>query len=76
MTKDELLEDLVELNPEALTADGFEDAIVGYSVSTIRPHVVIYDAEKCIEILMKRDGMSYEEADVGENTPLFVRMVK
>lgn len=87
MNTKELLEDLAELNPEALTADGFEDAIIGYTVSTIHPHVVVYDAEKCIDILVERDGMTYEDADeflsfntlccyVGENTPLFVRMAK
>ena len=87
MTSEELLEELAELNPDALTADGFDDAVIGYTVSTIRPHVAIYDAEKCVEILMTRDGMSYEEADeylsyntlccfVGEGTPLFVKVVR
>lgn len=80
------LEDLIEMNPDALTADGFEDAVIGYTVSTPHPHVVVYDVDKCIKILMDRDGMSFEEADeylsfntlccyVGENTPLFVKVV-
>jgi len=87
MTTEELLSDLTDANPDALTADGFDDAIIGYTVSTIHPHVVLYDAEKRIDILVERDGMSYEEADeflsfntlcccVGENTPLFVRLRK
>lgn len=80
------LEDLVEMNPDALTADGFEGAVIGYTVSTPHPHVVVYDVDKCMKILMDRDGMSFEEADeylsfntlccyVGENTPLFVKVV-
>ncbi len=77
-------EEIVEVNPEALTADGFDDAIIGYTVSTHHPHVVVYDVDKCVEILVERDGMTHEEADeylsfntlccyVGENTPLFVK---
>lgn len=81
------LEDLIEINPGALTADGFDDAIIGYTVSTPHPHVVVYDVDKCIQILIDRDGMTAEEADeylsfntlccyVGENTPLFVKVVR
>ena len=77
--------ELRDLNPEALTADGFDDAIIGYSVSTIRPHIVIYDVDKCIQILMDRDGMTRDEAEeylsfntlcawVGENTPMYVKV--
>ncbi len=78
--------ELSELNPDALLADGFEAAIVGYTVSTPHPHVAVYDVDKCLQVLVDRDGMTYEEADeflgfntlccyVGENTPLFVRFV-
>jgi hypothetical protein len=70
-------------NPEALTADGFDEAIIGVAQRCSKPPLVVYDAQKCIEILMKRDGMTYEEADeffefntlgswVGEHTPLFL----
>lgn len=67
---------------ETLHADGFEDAFIGYGV---RFHyvVAVYDANKCIEILMSRDGMSYGDAMeymdynvtgayVGEYTPVFM----
>ena len=81
------LEDLIEINPDALAADGFDDAIIGYTVSTPHPHVVVYDVDKCVQILVDRDGMTPEEADeylsfntlccyVGENTPLFVKVVE
>jgi len=68
---------------EALRADGFNNAILG--VCTHFSHeVVIYDYEKCVSILMNRDGMTDEDARehmeynvcgawVGENTPVFLR---
>lgn len=64
---------------EFLIADGFDDAIIGVDESS---HRVIYDVDKCIGILMKRDGMEYLEAMeyfdfnvrgsyVGEKTSIF-----
>ena len=38
---------------ELLIADGFNDAIVGYAQMLEGNHIVIYDSEKCIEILAK-----------------------
>lgn len=63
-----------------LFADGFDDAIIGIETNT---HKVCYDIDKCLEILIERDGMSYEEAHeyfyynvsaayVGEFTPLWI----
>ena len=77
------IEQLAELNPEALTPDGLEDAYIGYTVNQHHAHVAVYSVEKCIDILMTRDGMSWHDADeylsfntlgafVGENGPLFV----
>lgn len=79
----EILAELENVCPEALLADGFEDAIIGIVEGACRPAVVAYDYYKCVEILVKRDGMDEEEADeylqfntvgafVGEMTPLFV----
>lgn len=76
-------DDLAEANPDALPADGLEKALIGYTINTHRPHVAVYDAGKCVEILMRRDGMTHEEAEeflefntfcayVGENGPLYV----
>lgn len=70
-------------NEEALLADGFEAAIVGVAERCTQSPLVVYDAERCIEILMERDGMSYEDAAeffefntlgawVGKNTPMFL----
>lgn len=79
----EALEALEELNPEALLADGLEDAFIGYTVNHHHAHVAVYDYGKCIEVLVARDGMTHEEADeflsfntlgayVGENGPIYM----
>ena len=78
------IDKLIEANPEALLADGLEDALVGYTVSHHHPVVAVYDIERCVEVLVNRDGMDHEGAEeflsfntlgayVGENGPLFVR---
>lgn len=70
-------------NEEALTADGFDDAIIGIGELCGHPSLVAYDRDKCIQVLMDRDGMDYEEAVeffdfnvagawMGENTPIFI----
>ncbi len=72
-----------DINSEALFADGFDDAIVGYDAVGFR---VVYDYDKCSDILMKRDGMTEHEAHefmefnvvsafVGEFTPLFINKI-
>ena len=53
---------LTEQNPHAILFDGYEAALIGYVGSTGSLPVACYDYEKCIEILMKRDKMSREEA--------------
>jgi len=69
---------------DTLVADGFDEAIIGIG-RQFNKNLVIYDEDKCIEILMERDGMTDEEAIeffefnvvgayVGEYTPIFVRV--
>jgi hypothetical protein len=81
------MDELAEINPEALLADGLEKAFVGYTVNHHHPHVAVYSIDKCIDILVDRDGMTPEGAEefiefntlgayVGENGPLYVRMTK
>jgi hypothetical protein len=81
------IENLTELNPDALLADGLEAALVGYTVNHHHPIVAVYDIDKCIDVLVERDGMTPEEADeflsfntlgayVGKNGPLYVRFEK
>lgn len=75
-------EELTEENPEALFADGFDDAIIGYVINHHHNAVVVYDYQKCVRILIE-EGLTEEDAldhlsfntlgaYVGENTPLFV----
>ena len=83
MPTNETVEILAEANPEALLFDGFEDAFVGFARQQNKPPLAVYDREKCLEILCKRDGMTYEEAEecfgfntegawLGPNTPLIL----
>jgi hypothetical protein len=75
--------DLLE-DDTLLLADGYEDALIGTAWSQGQL-VALYDARKCIEILMTRDGMSGEEAYeyfnfntlqayVGPSTPVFAHL--
>ena len=71
---------------EILLADGFEEAFMGLaSRFGFEQPVAAYDYEKCIDILMTRDGMDREEAEeyfdfnvigawVGELTPIFITL--
>ena len=81
----ELLEWVEEVNPEALLAEGFEDAIIGMCERFHAEPVVAYDKDKCVKILIERDEMSYEEATeyfefnvqgawMGEGTPVFITL--
>lgn len=80
---DDPFDDLAHANPEALLADGFEDAYLGYVCNHHHSQVAVYDYLKCIEVLME-DGLTEEEAVeylemhtlsayAGDNGPLFVR---
>lgn len=69
---------------EALVADGFDGAIIGMA-RQFNQTLVVYDEDKCLAILMERDGMTEEEAIeffefnvvgayVGGGTPVYVRV--
>ena len=77
-TKDKL-DFLAEHYPSTLTADGLDDAIIGYCAAS---GTVIYDYDKCLGILMLDQDFTEEEAIdwmeynvlgayVGEGTPIF-----
>jgi len=66
---------------ECLTADGFDDAVIGISFGACP--VAVYSVQKCIDILMEDDEMTREDAIeyfeynmagsyLGEKTPIFV----
>lgn len=53
---------LAEENPDALWPDGFDEAFLGPARRCGQPALAAFSVKKCVKILMKRDGMSYEEA--------------
>lgn len=76
--------DIAEYNEELLLLDPeyFDEAIVGI-VSGINTQTVCYDKNKIIELLMREDGMTEEDAIehfefniigswVGEHTPVYL----
>jgi hypothetical protein len=76
-------EEIEEINPEALLCDGFDEAIIGMAERINLGPVVAYDVDKMIDIMIERDGMTYEDAIeyfeynilgawMGENTPVYV----
>ena len=76
---------LTEQDPDLLFADGFDLALLG-CVQRFNQTVVLYDRQKCIQVLMNRDGMSSEEAEeffefnvvgafVGDYTPAFATIL-
>lgn len=76
-----MIKKITEANPETeyLTADGFNEAILGVEQKTDR---LIYSVAKCLKILERRDGMTELEAreyfsfnlegsSVGPQTPIW-----
>ena len=67
-------------------SNGFEEAVVGLVERFGMEAVVLYDRDKCIQILMDRDGMDYDGATefldsnvigawVGDATPAFATLI-
>lgn len=82
---EEALDQLKAENEDAIIFEGFEDCLIGVCYQCGRLSVACYDYDRCIAKLIKRDGMSYEEAveffefnslgsGLGENTPVFVKL--
>lgn len=78
------VEDIQEINPEAILCDGFNDAIIGMAERINLSPVVAYSVEKMLDIMIARDGMTYEEALeyydyniagawLGDNTPIYIK---
>ena len=72
---------------QRLKVDGHDDAIIGTGNSFGRTSVLIYDSEKIINKLMKRDKMTHEEAEeffefniiggwLGDQTPMFLTRIE
>lgn len=71
---------------EILVADGYDDANLGYAYTPGRSYYVVYDADKCIELLLADSDMTTDDAWeyfefnvegawVGEGTPVFMRRI-
>ena len=64
---------LVSIDDLILTADGFDEALLGYvegwfpsgsdGSGVSQGYVAMYDSAKCIQILIDRDGMDRDEAE-------------
>jgi len=86
----EMLSYISEINPDALLADGFDDAIIGIGNQHGTESLVIYDRTKCIDILAKKfskndhpyiDAVEYFEYNVagaylGKGTPIFMDTIE
>lgn len=83
MTPSEIVQRVKEENPKALLAEGFDQAIVGYTQNSF-PMVAVYDTEKCIAILTSsgmplEQAVEYFEEDVLDksyrsNQPIFISL--
>ena len=84
MTFDQKREMLTEIDEDILLADWFENVLIGYA-EIFNKTIAMYDRDKCIKILIKRDKMTFEEAEeffdfnvtgsyMGEYTPAFVTL--
>jgi hypothetical protein len=80
MTLVDILERLDRTEETALTADGFDDCIIGLAYQFNQP-LVVYSKQKIITQLMKdmsgEDALDYFDfnmagAYMGESTPLFM----
>ena len=80
MTTKQKLDFLGEQYPDSLTADGLDDAIIGFCAAS---GTVAYDYDKCLKIFMERDNMDMHDAHehmefnvvsayVGDLTPYFI----
>ena len=75
-----------ESYPDVLIADGFDKAIMGIVERSGMNPVVLYNKNKCLDIMIKRDKMTEEEAiefyyynivgsHMGDYTPCFAEIL-
>ena len=75
---------IAEINPDALTMQGWDDCILGMCYQTYSEPVVAYSKDRIIKKLLD-DGKTIEEAedmfghmyntDRGENSPVFITVL-
>lgn len=72
-----------DLDPEIILIDGYDSCFVGIVNRMGQPDIACYDYEKCIDLLLRDTGMTYEEcvdffcynvlsAWWGDRTPCFI----
>ncbi len=80
-------EQIAEYNEGVMFAEGFDDCLLGIVERFGSPALALYDYERVIQKLMKRDGMKRDVAEeffninivgawVGENTPAFATIMR
>ena len=75
---------LLRDNPdiEIMLADGFDEAFIGVGYQ-FNKTIAVYDKQRCLQVLVDRDGMTHDEASeyfefnvngsyVGPLTPVFM----
>ena len=84
MTKQEVIS---EFNAEALTLDGFDEAIIGIAERISMNPIVAYSVQKIIYILVKEHNLEFKDAEeyfeynilgafMGVNTPIFIHKLE
>ena len=78
---------LEDLNPEALFADGLDDALIGIASRPGLGPVALYDWDRCLAVLVRDNGMNESQAEeymsfnvegawMGEGTPIFCELFR
>lgn len=86
MNREMLDEYLTMIDETVLLCDGFDEAIIGFSQRINEPLLAVYSYDKMVDVLIERDGLSYEDATeyidfnvvgawVGPQTPIIVTSV-
>jgi hypothetical protein len=86
-TRDKIEAFLVDINPDAMFADGFDDALIGIAGRINLGPVALYDRDRCLAVLVRDYEMTESQAEeymsfnvegawVGEGTPLFCELFK
>ena len=77
---------LMDLNPDALFADGLDDALIGIASRPNLGPVALYDRDRCREVLIRDNEMTETEAEewlsfnvtgawMGPGTPIFCELI-
>jgi hypothetical protein len=85
----DILDFISEDNPRAITYDGLDNAIIGWTFASHDDDhsVLVYSRDKIIRIFMERDDMSYDDAmeffdynvlglSLGEHQPVIIWDIK